>query len=59
MNRIYANASNLINLYCEIEIKNDEGEPNITKIYPTNYSDDEVLKIIGNFAFPFRSKLER
>jgi hypothetical protein len=60
MNRIYANASNLLNLYCEIEIKNDQDDsPAITKIYPTNYKDDEVLKIIGNFAFPYRSKLER
>ena len=59
MNRIYANASNIINLYCEIEIKNNDEEPNLTKIYPTNFSDDEILKIIGNFAFPYKSKLER
>lgn len=58
MNRIYA-SSNLFNLYCEIEIKNDEDDAKITKIYPENYKDNEVLKIIGNFAFPYRSKLER
>lgn len=58
MNRIYVNANNLINLYCEIEIKSEEDEPRITKIYPNNYEDREVLNVIGNFAFPYK-KLER
>jgi hypothetical protein len=58
MNRIYTNATSLINLYCEIEIKNDDSDPHITKIYPNNYEDKEVLNIIGNFAFPHK-KLER
>lgn len=58
MNRIYANASNLIDLYCEIEIKNEDDDVRITKIYPNNYADKEVLNIIGNFAFPYK-KLER
>lgn len=54
MNRIYASASNLINLYCEIEIKSDDDDPRITKIYPTNYADNETLNIIAHFAFPYR-----
>lgn len=58
MNRIYANASTLINLYCEIEIKNEDDDPRITKIYPNNYSERETLNIIGHFAFPYK-KLER
>lgn len=58
MNRIYASATNLINLYCEIEIKSEDDEPRITKIYPNNYADREVLNVIGNFAFPYK-KLER
>lgn len=59
MNRIYANANNLINLYCEIEIKNPDDDPRITKIFPNNYADREVLNSIAHFAFPYNKKLER
>lgn len=58
MNRIFNDAKSLIELYCEIEINNNEDEPRITKIYPTSYSDDEILKILPNFVFPYR-KFER
>jgi hypothetical protein len=58
MNRIFNEAKNLFEIYCELELKNDEDEPLITKVYPPTYKDNEVLKILGNFVFPYR-KVER
>lgn len=58
MNRISNNVNNLFDLYCELELKIDDEDSRITKIYPTSYADDEVIKILGNFVFPFR-KIER
>lgn len=55
MNRVNSDASRLIELYCEIELKTgDDEEPKITKVYPKLYPDGEILKILPNFAFPVR-----
>lgn len=52
MNRIYSNANSLIEFYCESEINKDDTQPKLTKVYPADYGDQEILKIIGHFAFP-------
>jgi hypothetical protein len=52
MNRIYSEANSLIEVYCELELSKDDTQPKITKVYPANYGDNEILKIIGHFAFP-------
>ncbi|KAG5675257.1 hypothetical protein PVAND_005172 [Polypedilum vanderplanki] len=52
MNRICSNANSLIELYCELELNKQDTQPKVTKIYPEDYKDDEILKIIGHFCFP-------
>ena len=59
MNRVNSLASRLIELYCEIELGSIDGEPRITKIYPRDYTDGSVLKILPNFAFPHKQKSEK
>lgn len=60
MNRVNSEASRLIELYCEIELKSgDEDEPIITKVYPKTYPDGEILKILPNFAYPYKNKVEK
>ncbi|CRL06710.1 CLUMA_CG019544, isoform A [Clunio marinus] len=59
MNRVNNKASRLIELYCEIELKSIENEPIITKINPIDYPDGDVLKIIPNFCYPYKSKVEK
>jgi hypothetical protein len=59
MSRVNSEASRLIELYCEIELNDSDEEPNVTKIYPNQYADVAILKLIGNFAFPFRNKIEK
>lgn len=58
MSRVNSEASRLIELYCEIELSDSDEEPSITKIYPDQYTSD-ILKLIGNFCFPFRNKIEK
>lgn len=56
MNRVNNEASRLIEIYCEIELKSgDDEEPKITKIFPSNYGEGEILKILPSFAFPYRT----
>ena len=59
MNRVNSLASRLIELYCEIELGSIDSEPRITKIYPRDYTDASVLKILPNFAFPHKQKSEK
>ncbi|KAL7014792.1 hypothetical protein ACKWTF_016129 [Chironomus riparius] len=46
------NLHKILELYCELQLDLSFNEPRITKIYPQNYGDDEVLKILGEFVFP-------
>lgn len=61
MNRVNSQASRLIELYCEIELRNNEDEePRITKVYPTLYPDGGVLKILPYFAYPtYKKQIEK
>lgn len=59
MNRVNSKASRLIELYCEIELSDAEDEPKITKINPPSYTDGEILKILPNFAYPYKNKVEK
>jgi hypothetical protein len=59
MNRVNSQASRLIELYIEIEVGSIDGEPRITKTYPRDYTDANVLKILPNFAFPHKQKAEK
>jgi hypothetical protein len=60
MNRVNSDASRLIELYLEIELGSGDGEePKITKTYPKHYTDGEILKILPNFAYPFKNKVEK
>jgi hypothetical protein len=59
MNRVNSQASRLIELYCELEVGSIDGEPRIMKIYPREYTDVSVLKILPNFAFPHKQKTEK
>lgn len=56
MNRVNTKASRLIELYCEIEIRDNEDEPKITKLYPKDYPDGEMLI---HFAYPHKNKVEK
>lgn len=58
MNRVNNEASRLLELYCEIELRSGEDEqPIITKTYPKSYPDVAVTKILPNFCFPYPNKL--
>jgi len=46
------NLHKILELYCELQLDLSFNEPRVTKIYPQNYNDDEVLKILGEFVFP-------
>jgi hypothetical protein len=59
MNRVNSQASRLIELYCEIELGQFDEEPRITKVFPRDYTDSSVLKILPNFAFPHKQKAEK
>lgn len=59
MNRVNTKASRLIELYCEIELRDGEEEPRITKVYPKDGSSGEILKIIPHFAYPYKNKIEK
>jgi hypothetical protein len=59
MNRVNSQASRLIELYCEIELGQSDNEPRITKVFPRDYNDVSVLKILPNFAFPHKQKAEK
>ena len=59
MNRVNSQASRLIELYCEIELRDDEEEPIITKVYPKTYTDVGIMKILPSFAYPHRQKVEK
>lgn len=52
MNGANSEVPSLIELFCEIEL--DDEEPRVTKVHPKNYSDGDILKILPNFAFPYR-----
>lgn len=56
MNRVNSQAVRLIELYCEIELKNSEEEPRITKVFPKSYPDLGVLKILPSFAYPYKKR---
>lgn len=53
MNGVNSEVPSLIELFCEIELGDDE-EPRVTKVHPKTYTDGDILKILPNFAFPFR-----
>lgn len=57
MNRLKS-STRLIELYCEIELRDGEEEPNITKVYPRDYAERDILKIICQFAYPYKSKVD-
>lgn len=60
MNRVNSQASRLIELYCEIELRNNEDEePRILKTFPKNYPDGGILKILPNFAYPYKKQVEK
>ena len=60
MNRVNSQASRLIELYCEIELRsNEDEEPKITKIFPKTYTDVSVLKILPNFSYPYKKQIEK
>lgn len=58
MNRLNNQADKLIELYLEIEIVIND-EPNVTKLYPKNFADEEVRKIIPQFCYPHKNIKEK
>lgn len=52
MNGANSEVPGLIELFCEIELFDEE--PRVTKVHPKSYTDGDILKILPNFAFPYR-----
>lgn len=58
MNRL-KHSTTLLELYCEIELKEGDEEPKITKVFPRDYGDPAILKILCQFAYPFKNRVEK
>lgn len=58
MNRI-EKAFHLIELYCEIELRDIDADPQIMKVFPESYREKEILAILPNFAFPHKKMIEK
>lgn len=60
MNRVNTQALRLIELYCEIELRDGDDEPKVTKVFPKENPDGEnIIKILPQFAYPYKSKVEK
>lgn len=58
MNRLKS-STRLIELYCEMEVRDGDEEPSITKVYPRDYAELDILKILVHFAYPYKNRVEK